>query len=146
MQITRIQPYNTNYSGSTLNNISAKGANTVGAAPSFTGKGYDKLTEWIARNYFVRFYNSKFAKNFLEKTKGPKWNNMTTHMSVIGSTLISGMYVFRTLTNDKLDEKKRKTLAINDALTWGVSTAGMYLADAKLAKWWENVTTRFAAN
>lgn len=146
MQVTGIQPAN-GYSNN-LYNMNKK--NIPAANQSFTGsgisKGYDNLTEWIARNYFVKFYNSKFAKKFVEKTQGKKWDNMTTHMAALGSTLISGMYVFRTLTNEKLDEKKRKTLAINDALTWGVSTAGMYFADKKLGNWWENVTTRFAAN
>lgn len=71
---------------------------------------------------------------------------MTTHMSALGSTLISGMYVVKTLENDKLDQEKRKTLAINDVLTWGISTLGAYFLDAKLADRWENVTTRFTAN
>lgn len=107
---------------------------------------YDKLTDWIAKNYYERFYRSKTAKYILEHTNGEKWNNMTTHMSALGSTLISGMYVVRTLENDKLDPEKRKTLAINDVLTWGVSTACAYFLDSKLAKWWDGVTTRFAAN
>ena len=71
---------------------------------------------------------------------------MVTHMTVLGSTLISSMYVIRTLNNDKLDSEKRKTLAINDGLTWAVSTVGAYLLDAKLANWWEDVTRRFVAN
>lgn len=115
-------------------------------ASSFVGQKYDKFTEWIANNYYKRFYNSKFAKSFIEHTKGKAWNNMTTHMSALGSTLISSMYVIKTLENDKLDPEKRKTLAINDVLTWGVSTAGAYFLDAKLGDWWEGVTTRFTAN
>ena len=107
-------------------------------------KRYDKMTDWIADNYYGRFYQSNFAKKFIEKTSNVK--NMTTHMSALGATLISGMYTVRTLQNDKLDSEKRKTLAINDVLTWGLSTAGSYLIDAKLANWWEGVTTRFAAN
>ncbi|MBE7709274.1 MAG: hypothetical protein E7Z93_02370 [Cyanobacteria bacterium SIG32] len=107
-------------------------------------KRYDKMTDWIADNYYGRFYQSNFAKKFIEKTSNVK--NMTTHMSALGATLISGMYTVRTLQNDKLDSEKRKTLAINDVLTWGLSTAGSYLIDAKLANWWEGVTTRFVAN
>ncbi len=107
-------------------------------------KRYDKLTDWIADNYYGKFYQSDFAKKFIEKTSNVK--NMTTHMSALGATLISGMYTIRTLQNDKLDPEKRKTLAINDVLTWGLSTAGSYFLDAKLANWWEGVTTRFAAN
>ena len=107
---------------------------------------YDKLTEWIAKNYYARFYNSKAAKYIVEHTSSPKWNNMTTHMSALGSTLISGMYVMRTLQNDKLDPEKRKTLAINDGLTWVLSTAGAYLLDSKLGNLCDKATTRFAAN
>ena len=107
-------------------------------------KQYDKLTNGLAKNYFGNFFQSDFAKWFVKRTKNVK--NMTTHMSAIGATLISGMYTIRTLQNDKLDPEKRKTLAINDVLTWGLSTAGSYLIDAKLANWWEGVTTRFAAN
>ncbi len=107
-------------------------------------KKYDQFTDWIAENYFQKLYQSKFTKKFLEKTKNVK--NMTTHMSALGATLISGMYTVRTLQNDKLDKEKRQTLALNDVMTWGLSTAGSYFLDAKLANWWENVTTRFAAN
>ena len=115
------------------------------AAPKAQG-WYDKLTEWIAKNYYAKFYNSKAAKYIVEHTSSPKWNNMTTHMSALGSTLISGMYVMRTLQNDKLDPEKRKTLAINDGLTWVLSTAGAYLLDSKLGNLCDKATTRFAAN
>lgn len=107
-------------------------------------KQYDRLTDFIADNYYGKFCQSKFAKRFTEKTKDVK--NMTTHMSALGSTLISSMYAIRTLNNENLDPNKRKTLAINDVLTWGLSTAGAYFLDAKLANWWEKITTRFVAN
>ena len=102
----------------------------------------------IANNYYVKFYKSSFGKKFLKLTEKDNWfnNNITTHMSVLGSTLISGLYVMRTLQNDKLDEKKRKTLAINDVFTWALSTAVTYILDNKLHNWWDGVTTRFAAN
>ncbi len=125
--------------------------------PAFTGaprihsklfdpvkKQYDNLAEGIARNYYEKFYRSKFAKKFIDKTKNVK--NMTTHMSAIGATLISGMYTVRTLQNDKLDPEKRKTLALNDVMTWAISTAGSYFLDNKLGDWCNKVTTRFVAN
>lgn len=146
MQISSLQTLN-------LNNVNYSRQNK----PAFTGKvpvesklfnpiskRYDKMTDWIARNYYERFYRSSFAKWFIDKTKNVK--NMTTHMSAVGATLISGMYTVRTLQNDKLDPEKRKTLALNDVMTWGLSTAGSYFLDSKLANWWDGVTTRFAAN
>jgi len=127
-------------------------SDSVSLSPNFTGaanapKGlYGKFTEWIANNYYKKFYNSKAAAYIVNHTNSPKWNNMTTHMSALGSTLISGMYVIRTLENDKLDPQRRKTLAINDFLTWGISTAGAYWLDAKLGNLCDKATTRFAAN
>lgn len=107
---------------------------------------FTRFSEWIAKNYYARFYNSGVAKYIVDHTKSPKWDNMTKHMSALGSTLISGMYAVRTLENDKLDPEKRKTLAINDVLTWAISTAGAYFLDAKLGKACDKATTRYAAN
>lgn len=147
MKVTQVQPYNNYQNISSANNKKYNKADMAftGGGNAIT-RGYNSLVDWIADNYFVKFYKSDFARKFAEKTKGAAWDNMTTHMSALGSTLISGMYIIRTLNKEELDEKKRKTLAINDAMTWAISTAGMYLADKKLANWWDGVTTRFAAN
>ena len=144
MNITPVN--NINFNNYQYNNKPQYLANNSTKSKLFApiAKKYDKLTDWLAENYFAKFSVSKFAEKFAQKTKNVK--NMTTHMSALGATLISGMYVIRTLKNDNLDKQKRKTLAINDGLTWGLSTAGSYFLDAKLANWWENVTTRFAAN
>ncbi len=121
-------------------------ANKVIKSKLFTpaAQKYDKLTDWLADNYYSKFFHSKFTHWFADKTKNVK--NMTTHMAALGSTLISAMYAVKTLQNDKLDSEKRKTLALNDVLTWGFSTAGSYLIDNSLANWWEGITTKFAAN
>ena len=138
MKIIQTQIYNQNNRNSSYQRKTSDNIHFTGA--------YDKMTDWIANNYYKRFYNSKFARGFVKYTKGPKWNNMTTHMSALGSTLISGMYIARTLENEKLDHEKRKTLALNDLMVWAISTLGAYFMDAKLAGWWDGVTTRFAAN
>ena len=111
-------------------------------------KAHGKLVDFIAENYYAKLANSKFAVKFAEATKKMPQEkaDMTKHMAALGATLISGMYIIRTLQNDKLDKEKRKTLAINDALTWGLSTAGAYGFDKYLAKWCDNVTNRYAAN
>lgn len=106
-------------------------------------KKYAKLVIWLRDNYHKKLINSRFMSWFANKTANVK--DMTTHMMVAGSTLISGLYAVRTLQNDKLDHEKRKTLALNDALTWGISTIGSYAADSYLNGWWEGVTRRFAA-
>lgn len=162
MQITQLNNYN-NYQNRAYTSNFKQIAPSKGYQPRFTSIAgaateaattaaqkpegwFGKFADWIAKNYFVKFYNSKPAKYIVAHTNSPKWNNMTTHMSALGSTLISGMYAVRTLENDKLDPEKRKTLAINDVLTWAVSTAGAYFLDAKLAKACDKATTRYAAN
>ncbi len=160
MQVTKPQNYNIYQNKAYTSNFRQIASAKASYKPQFTGVAseianataknsqglYDKLTEWIAKNYYARFYKSKAAKFIVDHTNSPKWNNMTTHMSALGSTLISGMYIVRTLQNDKLDEEKRKTLAINDLLTWGLSTLGAYFLDSKLGNICDKATTRFAAN
>lgn len=162
MQITQLNNYN-NYQNRAYTSNFKQIAPSKAYQPRFTGVAsaateaattvaqkpdgwFGKFSNWIAKNYFARFYDSKAARYIVDHTKNPKWNNMTTHMSALGSTLISGMYAVRTLENDKLDPEKRKTLAINDVLTWAISTAGAYFLDAKLGKACDKATTRFAAN
>ena len=138
----QVQNYNLN---TQYNNKLSKNNNRNFSNPSFNG-GYDKLTSFIDKNYYGKFYHTKFAKWLVDKTKDMDANKFTTHMAVLGSTLISAMYTVRTLQNDKLDPEKKKTLAINDVMTWGIATFLTYFADKKLAKFSENQTTRYAAN
>lgn len=160
----------------TLNNISVNNTkysqyNARKAQPNFTGgatsaataageavarsrffepvhKMHGKVVDWLAENYYAKLANSKLAIKFAEATKkmSQEKADMTKHMSALGATLISGMYIIRTLQNDKLDKEKRKTLAINDAMTWAISTAGAYTFDKALGKWCDKITTRYAAN
>ncbi len=106
-------------------------------------KQYTKLVLNIREHYFKKMINSKAMEWFLNKTD--KVENMSTHMMVAGSTLISGMYAIRTLNNDNLDKHKRHTLALNDCLTWGLSTIAAYTVDKALNKKWEGATRRFTA-
>lgn len=138
----RLQVQNYNLNSQYKNNNKSFRASTN---PSFNG-AYDRLTTFIEKDYYNRFYHSKFAKWIVDKTKNMDANKFTTHMAVLGSTLISGLYTVRTLQNDKLDSQKKKTLALNDVMTWGVATFLTYFADKKLAKFAENQTTRYAAN
>lgn len=123
----------------------AKVAGTVQNSKLFEPlqKGYAKVVDFIRENYHKKIINSKATKWILDKTEGN--SKTTTHMMVAGSTLISGMYVGRTLTNEKLDKEKRKTLALNDLMTWGISTFLTYKLDDALNNKWEGVTRRFAA-
>ena len=52
----------------------------------------------------------------------------------------------RTLANDKLDKDRKNTLAVNQGLTFAVSTIGAYALDKYVKGWWDNVTARFAGH
>ncbi len=68
-------------------------------------------------------------------------------MQVAGSVIISGMYMTQTLRNNQLDEDRKKTLAINQGLTFLMSTVGSYLIDDALdgiALWEKNVSLKYA--
>ena len=52
----------------------------------------------------------------------------------------------RTLTNKELDKDRKNTLAVNQGLTFAVSTVGAYALDKYVKGWWDNVTARFAGH
>lgn len=105
-------------------------------------KAMDKLTDWIARNYTTKLYGSKLASFLAKKTD--KLNGVVDHMQVMGSIIISGMYMSQTLRNQQLDEDRRRTLAINQGLTFLLSTIGSYVIDDALNSKWEKVTLKYA--
>lgn len=86
-------------------------------AKGFTKALQTKSTEtfinWINRNPILE--NHKFA-----------------HLIVLGSTILSATYVYKTLTNKELDKDKRNTLAINQGLVYALSTLMAYTFDEKL--------------
>lgn len=90
---------------------------------------YDTGIEHIAK-IIGKALDTKFTYNLLQSTKRNK--NLFNHLMTLGSVILSGLYITRTLTNKDLDEKKRKTLAINQGLVFAFSTAMCYLAEGKL--------------
>lgn len=69
---------------------------------------------------------AKGVTKFLNKHTDKNPNLLSTHFIILGSTLLSGFYILKTLNNKKLEEKERKTLAVNQTLVYGVSTALAY--------------------
>ena len=102
----------------------------------------DNVIEGIAKHYYAKFLESRFAQWLASKAE--KLDSVVDHMQFIGSAVISGMYMSQTLRNQNLDEEKRKTLAINQGLTFALSTLGAYYADNKIGNWWEKLTLKYA--
>jgi hypothetical protein len=103
---------------------------------------YANFTYAIGRNYTLKLYTSpvaKFLANHIKNLKG-----VVDHMQVMGSVIISGMYMRQTLTNKDFVDDRKRTLAINQGLTFALSTLGSYFIDSSLDKKWEQLTAKYA--
>lgn len=133
------------------------------AAPSFGGSGslidtftskstffepvekvWNTSTEWIAKNIIAKAMNSNFVGKFAEKTKDSKY--IVNHIYTTGAAVGTGTYIYKTLKlpEKKMESDRKKVLAANHVLTFGVSTAGAYLVDGALFGKWREVTNRYA--
>lgn len=107
-------------------------------------KFYDKCTDFIAKHFTGKLVDSKPMNYVANKLKDS--SNLYQHCLTAGSLVTSGLYMEKTLTNDKLDKDRKKTLAVNQGLTFVLSTIGAYTLDKYLKNWWENVTAKFVGN
>jgi len=104
---------------------------------------YDKkVVESIAKNYYGATMQSKPMKWLGEKTIDM---DAIQVCSIVNSAIISTMYTIRTLQNKDLKKERRNTLAVNDVLTFLLSTASALLLDNGLANRWSKVTHNYAA-
>ncbi|MBQ6516870.1 hypothetical protein IJI31_06805 [bacterium] len=129
------------------NNIQMNKETSFNGLASAAAKGgkvaevYDGLIEKAARKMVAPVLeNSKFTQ-FLEKTANI--TDMPNHLSTLGAAATSGFYVRSTLKNDKLQKQERKTLALNQALVFVVSTLGAYFANDKIGKFVDNVRYKY---
>lgn len=105
---------------------------------------YERMTDSIADKFTSKFVDSKPLDWLADKLKNSK--NLFQHCLTIGSVITSGLYMQRTLTNKELDKDRKNTLAVNQGLTFAVSTVGAYALDKYVKGWWDNVTARFAGH
>jgi len=149
-----------NYNNPQYNNYknNYRNRNQKAVQPSFTSflipeksnllnpfkKAFNKFTDFISEKYTTKLYTSKLAEYLANKTD--KLKGVVDHMQVIGSVIISGMYMLRTYMNKQLKDKDRKnTLIINQALTFGLSTGLGYAIDSSLDEKWEKFTQNYAS-
>ncbi len=124
-----------NFSGS----IPVDVATNYGAKKA--GGLYDKFTDLIAKGITAPLINWKGLQEAADKLKNS--DSLFTHLSVITSFVISSVYMQRTLSNDNLEEDKKKVLAVNQGLTFLISAVSTYTVDDKLEDWWQRVTAKF---
>lgn len=106
-------------------------------------KGAKKLFDGISKHYTKRVVESPVA---VWLSKQDKIGKIVNHMQTLGSFIISGMYMFKTYTNQDMDEDRKQTLMVNQAFTLAASTAGAYLIDDRLANIWDRkVAAKYAS-
>lgn len=92
---------------------------------SFSGAQADGKKVGVIKNLLSKgiaaVMNNKHAQKLFDKTAKSD-ANIVQHLSAAKGVLISGMYAYRTLTNDKLDPERKRTLAINQIAVSAVST------------------------
>ena len=105
---------------------------------------WDTATEWLAKNFTAKLMNTEFVAKFANKYENSKL--ITNHILTIGAATGSGMYMYRTakIPEDQMDSDRKTVLMTNQALTFGVSTAGAYGLDGALIGWWKKKTNRYA--
>lgn len=105
---------------------------------------WDGMTEWLAKNFVARSMNTELVGKFANKFEKSKL--ITNHILTIGAATGTGMYMYKTskLPEENMPEDRKKVLMLNQALTFGVSTAGAYWLDGKLINKWKKATNRYA--
>lgn len=104
-------------------------------------KYYDKFTDMIAKGFTAPILNWNGLQKAANKYKDSDF--LFNHMSTVTSAVISSVYMQRTLSNDNLEDDKKKVLAVNQGLTFVISTIASYALDDKLESWWQRVTAKF---
>ena len=115
----------------------------VNSNPSFSAgikepvvKGLSKLYENTAKRGGMQ----KFLHNFSKSDK-------TFTLLLLGeSFFLSAFYMINSLTNKKIKKEQKPQMLINDALTWGVSTAGACLLEDKIGNLVTNGAEKYFSN
>lgn len=134
-------------SGKNFKDFEQTQAKSAEGQPSFSGRAsikgglYDKFTDKIAQHISTPMLESKFLQKMAHKWRESDF--LFNHIATVTSLAISGTYAIRTLKNNNLEEDKRKVLALNQGLTFLISTTLSYLIDGKLGNWWQRVTAKF---
>ena len=94
------------------------------------------IGDWIGKTYGKYYAEPMYNKTWVRgmaKTIARAPGSTTEHMSVLGSLFTSGVYMHKTLTNENFNDKRKKTLALNQGLCFLVPTAGAYYVNSKLS-------------
>lgn len=105
---------------------------------------YDRFTSFIAKG-FAKILNIQKVENIILATSKDDHlkKYLVPHLTTASSIVLSGLYVNKTLHNDKLDADKKRTLAINQAGVWAVSTLLCYTLNMLVEKKTGDIISKF---
>ena len=116
-------------------NGSGNGKKSVSKVRSFFNELVEKLiAKPLAKIYGKPMYESKFVGKLADKCSKAR-GGMTNHMATLGALLTSSVYVNRTLHKKDLDDDRKRTLAVNQALCFVIPTICAYTVDKLLKNW-----------
>lgn len=102
----------------------------------------DKLQFQISRS-IVKLLSFEFVKNIIMKASKAK--NLVSLISASLGLIIGGLYIKKTLHNEKLDKNKRRTLAINQGLVTVAATVLGLTVNGSTEKAIDKFANRYAA-
>lgn len=89
-----------------------------------------------------KLLKTQAVKKLVYKTEK---TNVVNHLQAAIGVIISGLYIYKTMTNDKLESDKRMTLSINQGIVSVVATTMGYTVDGLLANQVGKFSRKFAA-
>ena len=112
-------------------NISAINTAAPRTNVNFNGGMMDKMADGVAKGLSKLGNTDAFGK-MMEKTVGS--DKFTTHLSTASSAVTCGLYVYKSLTDEKKSKNEKITQALNQVMTFGISTALSYGVVGALGK------------
>lgn len=112
-------------------NISPISTAAPKANVNFNGGLMDKMADGIAKGYSKLGNTDTFCKLMEKSVKSDKF---TTHLSTASSAVTCGLYVYKSLTDEKKTKNEKITQALNQVMTFGISTALSYGVVGALGK------------
>lgn len=103
---------------------------------------YDSFTDSMAKG-MVKACDNKYVEKYIKWAA--KSDRMLAHYTALETVILSGFYIQQTLKNKNLDEKKRKTLAINQAATCIGSGILAYSVDRAVNSKISEITNKYLA-
>ena len=146
LAVEQNQPQNNNIqikSSKDLKPVFAGNKNKVSFGSIHGAKELGPIQKFLTEK-MAKLMNSDLMQRVLKKTNQLDFD-VVKHLNAINGLIVGGVYVGRTLKNDKLDPERRSTLAINQGMVSVLSTILGYIVNGAVDKKIDKVIEKFQA-